>query len=165
MSNTRLRWRKYKVELVHTFKFKISKAILKETAFRRLVTFLSAIFPKEKLNEVEFSVPSDWNLRLSESKSQEVGAWQRCTITCVGLWLSSAPKLCHILTLYPEAGMGCCEVHMELACREEIKTVLVNYRSTSPCDLSSGPFLGNSFSLTLWSRTVTWVSSSKIPKG
>lgn len=71
------------MELVHTFKFKISKAVLKET-FQDINDLSKCIFPREKLNQVEFSVPSDWNLRLSECKSQEVGAWHRCTITCVG---------------------------------------------------------------------------------
>lgn len=67
------------MELVHIFK--ISKATLKETGFKRFTTLLSVFFPREKLNQVEFSSPYT---SFSDSKSLEVGAWHGCAMTCVG---------------------------------------------------------------------------------
>lgn len=98
ISDTGLRLRKYKVELVHIFK--ISEATLKETGFKRFTTLLSVFFPRKKLNQMEFSSPYK---SFSESNSLEVGAWHGCAMTRVGWWLSSAPRLGHILSPDPRA--------------------------------------------------------------
>lgn len=67
------------MELVHIFK--ISEATLKETGFKRFTTLLSVFFPREKLNQMEFSSPYK---SFSESNSLEVGAWHGYAMTCVG---------------------------------------------------------------------------------